>query len=101
MELILAIRDIASAIDQSVEAKSDINWKAAVTLAGMVSKGDTGQTSIDERFERAFGLATLRFQHRWWDTSKTFSPGPDRTRLILTLLHGDGVLSEYNGTYDT
>ncbi|MBX4961358.1 hypothetical protein [Rhizobium binae] len=101
MELILAIRDIASAIDQSVEAKSDINWKAAVTSAGLVSKGDTGQTSIDERFERAFGPATLRFQHRWWDTSKIFTPRPDQTKPTPTLLYGDKVLSQCDGTYDT
>ncbi|MFS2180081.1 hypothetical protein ACCC98_29710 [Rhizobium pisi] len=101
MDLILAIRNIASAIEQSVETKSDANWKAAVASAGLVTTGDTGQTSIDERFERAFGPATLRFQHKWWDTSKTFSPGPDRTKLTLTLLYGDKVLSEYNGTYDT
>ena len=94
MELISAIRNISSAIDRSVESKTDGVWKEALAAAGLVSKGDTGQISIDKGFEREFGPATLRFQHKWWDTSKTFSPGPDRTRLTLTLLHGDQVLSE-------
>lgn len=101
MDLIQAIREITAAIDESARTESDGPWKSAVTAAGLVSLGDTSQMGIDELFERSYGSLVLRFQHKWWDTSKTFSPGPDRTRLTLTLLQGTQQASTYSASYDT
>ncbi|RUM26642.1 hypothetical protein EFQ99_00045 [Rhizobium vallis] len=101
MEPIKVIRKIAEAIDKSVEETSDVPWKNAVEAGGLISMGDTGTIGIDECFQRSFGPLLLQFQYKWWDTTKTFSPGPDRTRLTLTLLHGSQEISKYSGTYDT
>lgn len=101
MELLRAIQTITNAIDESAKQADDVAWSAAVQAAGLVSQGNTSLMGIDENFDRVFGPFTLCFHHRWWDTSGPFSPGPDRSRLTLTLLSGVSTVSSYTNGYDS
>jgi hypothetical protein len=54
----------------------------------------------DERYLATFGPLELRFTYRWYDTSKAFSIGPDRTRLTREIIGSGKVLDEYRNSYD-
>lgn len=100
MKIIEAITTIRTAIDTSAEAKSDGAWRSAVTAAGLQSQGDKGSSGIDEDFLGTFGPLELRVNYRWYDTSKTFQPGPDRTRVILEVRHAGKVIDSYTNGYE-
>ena len=101
MKLLEAITSIKSAIDTSAEAKSDSAWKAAINAAGLVVQGDekTG-LYIDEEFVGSFGTFNVRVKHTCRDTSKTFSIGPDRTRVTLELIQDGKVVDSYTNGYE-
>jgi hypothetical protein len=98
--LIDAIRNIRTAIESSAATGSDASWLAAVKAAGLQSQGDNGTTGIDENYEKAFGPVTLRVKHTWRDTSKTFAPGPDRTRVRLDVIVDGAVIDSYTDGYE-
>lgn len=101
MKLLEAITSIKNAIDASAEAKSDSAWQAAVSAAGLVVEdgGRHGGLSIDEDYVAAFGPLQVRVKHTMRDTSKSYSPGPDRTRVKLDLIHDGKVLDSYTNGY--
>lgn len=101
MKLFEAIETIKTAIDASSSAKTDTAWKSAVDKAGLVSQGDKGLTGIDEDYVAAFGGLELRVKHTWRDTSKTFSPGPDRTVVKLDLVLNGKAVDSYSNGYET
>lgn len=99
MKLLEAITSIKAAIDASAAEKSDL-WKSTVLKAGLVSQGDKSTTGIDETYVATFGKAELQVRHTSRDTSKTFQPGPDRTGITLTLIHGGTTLDSYTNGYE-
>jgi len=102
MKLLEAITSIKNAIDVSAEARSDSAWQAAVGAAGLVlgHGGRHGGLSIDEDYVGKFGPFEVRVKHTMRDTSKSFSPGPDRTRVTLDLIHDGKVLDSYTNGYE-
>jgi hypothetical protein len=100
MKLIEAISTIRAAIDRSSEAKEDGAWARAVEDAGLKSQGNKGALHIDEDYLGDFGPLQLRVNWTCRDTSRTFSPGPDRTRLTLQVLHQGAVLDSYVNGYE-
>lgn len=98
--LIDAIRNIRAAIEASAADESDGKWAAAVGAEGLQSRGDKGTMGIDEDYEKAFGPVTLRVNHTWRDTSKTFAPGPDRTRVRLDVVVAGTVIDSYTNGYE-
>lgn len=100
MKLLEAIITIKAAIDVSAAAKTDNAWRDAVTKAGLVSEGDKGTTGLDETYVATFGTVELRVRHTWRDTSKTFSPGPDRTRVALELRQGGKAIDTFTNGYE-
>lgn len=98
MKLAETVTELKSAIDRSAEEQSDGPWQVAAERANLESQGDVGTTSLDESFVGHVENAKVTLQHTWRDTSKTFSPGPDRTRLRLTVeIDGKVVETHVNG----
>ncbi|WP_417264232.1 hypothetical protein [Celeribacter sp.] len=101
MMLIEAICTIKDAIDRSSAEADDGPWLSAIGKAGLVAQGNTRQGAIDEAYTAHFGDIELRFRHYWRDTSRTFSPGPDRTTMTLTVLSQNKAIDSYSKSYDT
>ena len=99
VKIIEAIATIRIAIDESATAESDSAWQSAVRAAGLTSQGDEGNVGIDEDYVGTFGPLELRVKYTWRDTSKTFSLGPDRTRVRLEICHGNTVLDSHTNGY--
>lgn len=100
MGIIEAIAMIRAAIEQSSQQQDDAVWESAVAAAGLAPQGDKGQAGVDQEFLGTFGSLNLRVRHTCRDTSRTFSLGPDRTRVRLELRQGDVVLDSYTGGYE-
>lgn len=95
------VNTIKAAMNASKREHDDAPWEAEILALGFKEYPDTGTVNlnVDHVLSLPDGLM-LRLNHRWFDTSGPFSPGPDRTRLTLEVSVNGLIIDQYTVSWD-